>query len=155
MVKIIINIFSILKRFFSLSLQERIKAVAIENKWFSTMVLHMYSKYKNDQKTRFQLKLDDVAPEEYCYQPPYMGTNQSVYSTEMNLDNFFYYKNDRYIPEDRGINEILFLKELRYFSLREQNDTLTLSTNLLENEPLFKYFSDHFSNSKAFLHYCT
>ncbi len=114
----------------------------------------MYSKYKYDQKIRFQLKLDDVAPEEYCYQQ-YIGANQNAYSTEMNLDNFFYYKNDRYIPEDRGVNEILFLKELRYFSLREQNDTLTLSTNLLENEPLFKYFIDHFSNGKAFLHYCT
>jgi hypothetical protein len=146
--------FLIFFRFFSLSLQEKIKAVSIENKWFSTMVLHMYSKYKYDQKIRFQLKLDDVPPEEYCYQQ-YFGANQAAYSTEMNLDNFFNYKNDRYIPEDRGVNEILFLKELRYFSLKEQNDTLTLSTNLLENEPLFKYFIDHFSNEKAFMHYCT
>ena len=137
-----------------MSLPERIKAVSIENKWFSTMVQHMYTKFKNDQKIRFQLKFDDVTAEELCYQQ-YFNPPQSSFSNELNLDNFFYFKNDRYISEDRSVNENLFLKELRYYSLREQNDTLTLSTSLLENEPLFKYFLDTFSNDKAFLHYCT
>jgi hypothetical protein len=137
-----------------MSLPERIKAVSIENKWFSTMVQHMYAKYKYDQKIRFQLKFDDIPPEEYCYQQ-YFNQGQSPYGNDMNLDNFFYFKNDRYISEDRAVNENLFLKELRYFSLREQNDTLTLSTYLLENEPCLKFYLDTFSNGKAFQHYCT
>jgi hypothetical protein len=136
-----------------MSLPERIKAVSIENKWFSTMVQHMYAKFKFDQKIRFQLKFDDISTEELyyqqCFSPP-----QVPFSNELNLDNFFFFKNDRYICEDRSVNENLFLKELRYYSLREPNDTLTLSTSLLENEPLFRYYLENFSNDKAFLHYC-
>jgi|LauGreDrversion4_2_1035121.scaffolds.fasta_scaffold293885_2 hypothetical protein len=136
-----------------MSLPERIKAVSIENKWFSTMVQHMYTKYKYDQKIRFQLKFDDITPEELCFQQ-YLAPSQLVTANEINLENFFYLKNDRHTCDDRSINENLFLKELRYFSLREQNDTLTLSTSLLENEKLFKYFLDHFSAEKAFLQSC-
>ncbi len=136
-----------------MSLPERIKAVSIENKWFSTMVQYMYAKYKFDQKNRFQLKFDDITPEELCIQQD-LGPSQMPSANEVNLENFFYLKNDRHISEDRSVNENLFLKELRYFSLREQNDTLTLSTSLLENEELFKYFLDHFSGEKSFLHNC-
>jgi hypothetical protein len=135
-----------------MSLPERIKAVSIENKWFSTMVQLMYTKFKFDQKIRFQLKLDDISTEELyyqqCFSPPV------PFSNELNLENFFFFKNDRYINEDRSVNETLFMKELRFYSLREQNDTLTLSTNLLENEPLFRYYLETFSSDKAFLHYC-
>lgn len=135
-------------------LPDRIKAVSIENKWFSSMVQHMYFRFKYDNKTRFQLKIDEVTSEEYCLQQ-IMNPTQSPYTSEMNIENFFYIKNDKYISEDKGINESLFLKELRYFSLREQNDTITLSTNLLENEEIFKFFLDTFSNGKAFQNYCT
>ena len=135
-----------------MSLPERIKAVSIENKWFSTMVQLMYTKFKFDQKIRFQLKLDDISTEELyyqqCFSPPV------PFSNELNLENFFFFKNDRYINEDRSVNETLFMKELRFYSLREQNDTLTLSTNLLENEPLFRYYLETFSSDKAFHHYC-
>jgi hypothetical protein len=136
-----------------MSLPEKIKAVSIENKWFSTMVQHMYTKFKYDQKIRFQLKFDDISPEELCFQQ-YWPPSQIVTANEISLESFFYLKNDRYTCDERAINENLFLKELRYFSLREQNDTLTLSTSLLENEDMFKYFIDHFSGYKAFLQSC-
>jgi hypothetical protein len=137
-----------------LTLPERIKAVSIENKWFSTMVQQMFNKFKYDQKIRFQLKFDDITPEEFCFQQ-YLNPPQLPYPNDLNLENFFSSRNDRSIPEDRCVNENLFLKELKYFSLKEQNDTLTLSTNLLENEPLLKYFMDTFSNEKAFMNCCT
>lgn len=136
-----------------MDLPDRIKAVSIENKWFSTMVQHMYTKYRNDQKFRFQLKFDDITPEELCIQQ-YLGPSQMVPINEINLENFFYLKNDRNISDDRSINENLFLKEIRYFSLREPNDTLTISTSLLENEKLFRYFLDHFSGERAFIQFC-
>ncbi len=117
------------------------------------MVQHMFNKYKYDQKIRFQLKFDDITPEEYCFQQ-YLNPPQMSYPNDLNLENFFSSKNDRYISEDRSVNESLFLKELKYFSLREQNDTLTLSTNILENEALFKYYLQQFSNEKAFQHCC-
>ena len=86
-----------------MSLPERIKAVSIENKWFSTMVQHMYTKFKFDQKIRFQLKLDDISTEELyyqqCFSPPV------PFSNELNLENFFFFKNDRYINEDRSVNQ--------------------------------------------------
>jgi hypothetical protein len=128
--------------------------VSIENKWFSTMVQQMFIKFIYDQKMRFQLKFDDISPEEYCFQQ-YLNPPQLPNSNDLNLENFFSSRNDRSMPEDRCVNENLFLKELKYFSLRENNDTLTLSSNLLENEPLFKYFVNTFSNEKAFQDCCT
>jgi len=118
------------------------------------MVQHMFSKYKYDQNIKFQLKYDEITPEEYCFQQ-YLNPNQIPYPNDLNLENFFYAKNDRYITETKCVNENLFLKEIKYFSLREQNDTLTLSTNLLENQPLFKYHLDNFSSNKAFQNLCT
>lgn len=118
------------------------------------MVQQMYVKFKYDQKVKFQLKFDDISPEELCFQQ-YINAPQIPYHNDLALDSFFYSKNDRHISEDRSVNENLFLKELRYYTLREQNDTLTLSTNLLENEPLFRYYMDTFSGEKAFLHCCT
>jgi hypothetical protein len=113
----------------------------------------MYSKFKYDHKIRFQIKLEDVSSEEYCIQQ-LMNSQPNPYSTEIILENFFNTKNV-YQPEDRTINENLFLKDLRYYSLREQNDTVTLSTHLLENEEIFKFFIDTFSGGKAFQNYCT
>lgn len=118
------------------------------------MVQQMHAKYKLDQKTRFQLKFDDITPEEYCFQQ-YLNPPPIPYPNDLNLENFFSSKNDRYLSEEKSVNESLFLKELRYFSLREQNDTLTLSTNLLENEDMFKYYLETFSSNQAFQHCCT
>jgi hypothetical protein len=137
-----------------MSLPDRIKAVSIENKWFATMVQHMSQKFKYDSKIRFQLKIDEVTSEEYCIQQ-LLNPSQSPYTSDMSLENFFNFKNDRYISEDKGINESLFLKHLRYFSLREQNDTLTLSSEMLESEEILNFYLDAFSNSKAFENYCT
>lgn len=116
------------------------------------MVQQMYSKFKYEQKIRFQLKFEDMTPEEYCFQ---QYVNPPQLQNDFNLDSFFSAKNDKYVPEDRSVNENLFLKELKYYTLREQNDTLTLSTSLLENEPLFRYYMEAFSEEKAFLQCCT
>jgi len=136
-----------------MSLPERIKVVSIENKWFSTMVLQMYSKFKSDSKIKFQLKLEDVTTEEICLQQMF-NSNLYHYNNEINIENFFNTKSER--SHDIGnINESLFLKELRYFSLRESNDTITLSSHLLEDEEMFKFFLDTFSKNRAFQNNCT
>jgi hypothetical protein len=110
----------------------------------------MYDKFKYDNKLRFQLKLEDMMTEEYCVQTIVGGG----YPNELGLENFFNIRPSHHTQEDKGFNENLFLKELRYYSLREQNDTLTLSTHLLENEDIFKFFIDTFSNNRAFMNYC-
>lgn len=136
-----------------MSLPERIKIVSIENKWFSTMVLQMYSKFKGDSKIKFQLKLEDVTTEEICLQQMF-NSNLYHYNNEINIENFFNTKSDK--NSDTGnINESLFLKELRYFSLRESNDTITLSSHLLEDEEMFRFFLETFSKNKAFQTNCT
>jgi len=136
-----------------MSLPERIKVVSIENKWFSTMVLQMYSKFKCDSKIKFQLKLEEVTTEEICLQQMF-NSNLYHYNSEINIDNFFNTKSDKY--QDTGnINESLFLKELRFFSLRESNDTITLSTHLLEDEEMFRFFLETFSRNRAFQTNCT
>jgi len=136
-----------------MSLQERIKVVSIENKWFSTMVLQMYAKFKSDSKIKFQLKLEDVTIEEICLQQMF-NSNLYNYNSEINIENFFNTKSDKN-SETGNINESLFLKELRFFSLRESNDTLTLSYHLLEDEEMFRFFLETFSKNKAFQTNCT
>jgi hypothetical protein len=137
-----------------MSLPDRIKAVSIENKWFSTMVQHMFFKLKYDNKNKFQLKIDDITTEEYCLQQIFNPPQNSI-ASEMNLESFFNFKYEKNISEDKSVNESLFLKEIRYFTLREQNDTITLSTHILESEEMFKYFVENFSNQKVFSTYCT
>jgi hypothetical protein len=141
-------------RFFSLSIPDRIKAVSIENRWFSAVVQQMYHKFKYDDKIRFQLKMEDVSSEDYCIQT-LMNNGQPQYTDTMSLDNFFNIRSTNYQLDDSVINQNLFLKELKYYSLREQNDTITLSTHLLENEDIFKFHLDYFSNGRAFQNYCT
>ncbi len=136
-----------------MSLSERLKVVSIENKWFSTMVLQMYSKFKSDSKLKFQLKLEDVTTEEICLQQMF-NSNLYHYNNEINLENFFNIKIDKNL-DTGNINENLFLKELRFFSLRESNDTITLSPHLLEEETLFRFFLNTFSGNKAFQTNCT
>ena len=136
-----------------MSLPERIKVVSIENKWFSTMVLQMYAKFKSDSKIKFQLKIEDVTTEEICLQQMF-NSNLYHYNNEINIENFFNTKTDK--NSDTGnINESLFLKELRYFSLRDSNDTIALSSHLLEDEEMFTFFLDTFSKNKAFQNNCT
>lgn len=141
-------------RFFSLSVTDRIKAVSIENKWFATVVQLMYDKFKIDSRVRFQLKFDEVSAEEYCIQQ-IINPDHNVAFSEMNLDHFFHLRSDRSGIDDKGINEELFLKELRYFSVRDHNDTITLSSKLLQDEQVLKYYLSFFSNQKIFQNYCT
>lgn len=136
-----------------MSLPERIKVVSIENKWFSTMVMQMYAKFKSDSKIKFQLKIEDVTTEEICLQQMF-NSNLYHYNNEINIENFFNTKSDKN-SETGNINESLFLKELRYFSLRESNDTITLSSHLLEDEEMFRFFLETFSKNKAFQTNCT
>lgn len=128
--------------------------MSIENKWFATVIQHMYDKFKVDSRVRFQLKLDEVTAEEYCLQQ-IINPAQNPYLNEMNLDNFFYLRSDRNCIDDKGINEEMFLKELRYFSLKEQNDTITLSSKTLQDEEVFKFYISFFSGQKIFQNYCT
>jgi hypothetical protein len=136
-----------------MSLPEKIKAVSIENKWFSTMVLQMYAKFKTDSKIKFQLKIEDVTTEEMCLQQMF-SSNLYHYNNEINIENFFNTKSDKNINSG-NIDESLFLKELRYFSLRDSHDTITLSSHLLEDEEMFRFFLEEFSRNRAFQNNCT
>ncbi len=117
------------------------------------MLQHMYYRFKYDHKVKFQLKLDDVTTDEYCFQQM-INPIPATFSNDMNIESFFHIKNSGYTSEEKGLNENLFLKEIRYFSLREQNDTITLSSYLLGNEDFFRFFLDTFSEKRAFQNFC-
>lgn len=118
------------------------------------MVQHMHSKFKMDSKVRFQLMLEDVTGEEY-YLQQLINPGSSPYINEMNLESFFTYKSDKYIDEDRHLSETIFVRDIRFFSMREHNDTITLSSELLEKEDNFNSYINTFSCGKAFKNYCT
>jgi len=88
---------------------------------------------------------------------------KDIYNDRQNLDNFFiYFTGENYIKKDKGSppsfvelefrqrkrNELV--KEIRFVSLTEFNDTLTFSLNLINNpEKMMEYFK-FFSNEKCF-----
>ncbi len=118
------------------------------------MVQHMHTKSKQDSRTKYQLKLEDISSEEYYIQH-FLNPNASMYNNDMNLDNFFNIRTERCESDDKVLNENLFMKEIRYFSLKEQYDTLSLSTGILENEEMFAYFLEQFSLQGCFNSFCT
>lgn len=137
-----------------MSLPEKIKAVSIENKWFATMVLQMHSKLKSEGKTKFQLKIEDLTSEEICLQQMF-SSNLYHYNNDINIENFFNIKVDTPTFDESSLDENVFLKELRFFSLRENNDTITISSDLLEDEKNFRNYLGLFSGQKIFQNYCT
>lgn len=87
----------ILNWLFSLPFKERMKAVSIENKWLASMVYQMYTKFKAENKTKFQLKNETYNEEEIFFSQYLGGINSGyVYSNnnEMAIENFFNIKTD-------------------------------------------------------------
>lgn len=143
----------IFKWFFSLKLEDRIKIVSIDNKWFANMVFQMFFKFKQDNNIRYQFKIDDINGDDYFANQ--MAYNQALLSYTFNLDTFFNISYDKYISKEKSIADILFLREVRSYSIKESNDTITLSTNMLNDPELFKYYFNTFSNEKCFKTLCS
>jgi len=141
----------------SMDLEKRIKIFSTQNKWLSQMIQQMFYYYRINPNNRFLLKPDDINCEEYYLQYYYNETQQNYlnFTNENNypIDIFF-----KYTPYNENMlinDEKLFLEKLRFFDLKENNDSFTFSVSLLNNIEEIFYFFDLFSKKKAFVNPCT
>ena len=115
--------------FNSLNLEEKIKTISIYNSNLSFWVNKMYQQTIQSSSNQFLLKFNNNYP-----QIKYIDAFDVIYNANAVHNEY----------DDALLNEI------RFVSIREKNDTITLSHALLsDKETLQKYFM-HFSQGKAF-----
>jgi len=145
-----------------LSKTDRMKAVAIENKWFAMVLSQMYTSQKNSQNVQFKLKSEET--DEML--PPFNGNaltaNYSIYSnfnTMLNIDYYFkmqsddYYTfNNRFFQSNVSSYETSVMEKLQIVCLKENGDAIMLGFGLLDDENLFKMTFDSLTEHKFLLY---
>ena len=142
----------------SMDLSSKIRLFSIESKWLTQMILQMFYYYIKNPDNKFLIMPDETPYDDY-YLQYYYNVNQQNYNLNVVNDNnyqfdiFFKYEN---IPCDNlSLDEKNLLDKIRFFDLKDSNDSFTLAVSLLNNiEELFYYF-DIFSKKKAFQNACT
>ena len=139
-----------------------LKICSIYNDWFTSILFQLltYDEYDNNlifspRRTyeNFYKKIEpSFDDEKYDYQ-------QDVDVLENfgeNFSNFFQgTKSDKKIFSDAQAHKVRirekdFLKELRFITINKYNDTITLSSELLESKQKLQEYFDTFSNCKIF-----
>ena len=163
----------ILKWFSNLNTENRIKICSIYNNWLTKIIFQMMTYAKFDSMVEFSPKkifqdfwknkpnspFQDVENE---YKEFLLGEK---YKENMQLDDFFtFFIGENNVKKGFGspnssqlkmINlkknrENEFMKEIRFLSLSDFNDTLTLSVDLVNRpEKMMEYFN-YFSNNHCF-----
>ena len=150
----------IYKWLFNLDLSKRLKVCSIYNNWFSKIVFQLLAYNDYDDSIKFyptKIHENYYALFDTCF-------NEEIYDYKTNmpkngendmekLELFFEQKkmsNSEYNCNNKSQREKNFLKELKFITIDEYNDTLTLSSELLNSrEKLTEYF-DNFTNCKIF-----
>ena len=57
-------------------------------------------------------------------------------------------------PQDEKMSSYLFLKEVMFYSLIEEDDTVTLSSSLVKDKKMLKYYMMIFSKESMFHNIC-
>ena len=157
----------IFRWFFSLSLPERIKTCSIQNKWLTKILFEMYTLlfYENNivfQPTNvyeeFYNKQENFNTLNNYFKNDYSddftvnsGTHLDFYTTffkaydptrESQIESDNYEKSKAEAAKEKN-----FIKEIRFLSINDMNDTISLSIDLLNDnkklENIFNYFSDN------------
>ena len=141
----------------TLDLSSKFKVFSIQNKWLSQIIQQMFYYYRSNSNNKFLLKPEEFPNEEY-YLQYYCNENQQNYLNVINDNNYqfdIYFKYSALQDNNSIIEEKTFLEKIRFFDLKDSNDSFTLSVSLLNNlEELF-YYIDFFSKKRAFQNSCT
>ena len=160
--------------FADLNIQERVKVCSIYNNWLTKIIfqLMIYTKYdsvvefcptqffdeffKNKNKNNIFLK---------DFESEYHEVMKDKFKTIKSFDDFFiFFKGENNIKKSSGtpssaelkyidskkFRENEFMKEIRFLSLSEFNDTLTLSLELINNPLKMMEYFNYFSNGQCF-----
>jgi len=134
------------------------KAVTIENKWFTTMISQMYACHKTYKNVLYKFKpeeTEELIPLYGNSTYPVINFNNVTY----NVDHYFkkqtddYYSfNSKYFETNITRYEKNIMEKLILISLKDVNDSIMLSQNILDDETTFRDIFDSVTDYK-FLQY--
>ena len=104
--------------------EERIKTFSLVNYDICHTIIKMYDKFSFSNKIKFKINLKDKKP---------------VISQIENIED---------LSEQYKCHQKLFLKEIRFFKIKQPNDAMTLSNKILSNKNLFTLFFNELSKEK-------
>jgi hypothetical protein len=149
----------IYKWLFNLELNKRLKVCSLYNNWFSKILFQLLTYYNYEESIKFfptrihenyYALFNSFFNDETCN---YKDNLPKIWDNDMeNYELFFEGKLIKYseVSSNKSQREKNFIKELRFITIDEYNDTLTLSSELLKSrEKLSEYF-DNFTNCKIF-----
>ena len=120
----------IIKWIYELNSDDKIIAFSITNVKLCELIKKMYYNYTNKRKFKLTFDNDDYNIE-------------SLKKFENRIEN-------NLIIQEEKMAQQLFLKEIRFYSIKEENDTITLNVDCFSNKFLFVYYLDLFSKNKFF-----
>ena len=148
----------IYKWLFNLDFNTRLKVCSLYNNWFSKILFQLLTYYNFEESIKFfPTKIHENY---FALFDTYF--NEEIYDYKEDLPKYGYNDMEKFelffksIPikyeysSNKSQREKNFIKELRFITIDEYNDTLTLSSDLLNSrEKLSEYF-DNFTNCKIF-----
>ena len=117
---------------YELNQEDRIKAFSITNHKLCELIKNMYYKYDKSSKSKFKLTFDN----DYYNLESLKQFNCKI---DNNLSN-----------QEEKVAEKVFIKEIRFYTIKEENDTITLNLEIFSDKTLFIYYLDLFSKKKFF-----
>jgi len=133
-----------------MDLSGRIKATSIENRNYTKLLKQMNYQRLNNPKIKFSFKNEKYENYEGDLLKGSPNSSMNNYSFDLNQD-FNIIPNDSGNTDDRKvIEDEAFVRELRFFKVDENMDTITLSSKLLTGENYLKDKIVYFSDSNAF-----
>jgi predicted nucleotidyltransferase len=144
----------VLRWFFSLPLESRIKVATVENALLTCMIHQMNFRYKCDRKVVFQFKPESTneesqSKEKYSIKVGCEGnyiSEDELY--QLNILNFLNWKSNRDATDH--LVENIWLGDVRFYTLHCELDAMTLSPRVLKDEGLFNYYFKYIGSSKSF-----
>ena len=100
--------------------EEQMKILSVTNGNFSSSIIKMYRKLNNHNNVKFKLKF-----------------NREL--SDLNYIDGFKTMSYNDCPQDEKMSSYLFLKEVMFYSLIEEDDTVTLSSSLVKDKKMLKY----------------
>lgn len=115
--------------------EEQMKILSVTNGNFSSSIIKMYRKLNNHNNVKFKLKF-----------------NREL--SDLNYIDGFKTMSYNDCPQDEKMSSYLFLKEVMFYSLIEEDDTVTLSSSLVKDKKMLKYYMMIFSQESMFHNIC-
>ena len=158
--------------FSDLNIQERVKVCSIYNNWLTKIIFQLmtYTKYDSVVEfcptqffDEFFKNKNNIFSKEFELE--YHEEMKDKFKKIKSFDDFFiFFKGENNIKKSSGtpssaelkyihskkFRENEFMKEIRFLSLNEFNDTLTLSIELINNPLKMMEYFNYFSNGQCF-----